>query len=553
MSEEQKGYTRRELLSIMGKSAFTLAGATGFLAGQWPSAEAGQQNGANRTGRGSLAAQAQAMERAADFANPLRLPSEEGILGVFEPAGPFAITAKPMEAEVIKGYPTTLWVYHIEEGGRSYINPVIKVRKGSNFTAVFNNLLPQRTIIHWHGLALDSKNDSHPLYEVAPGGQYLYNFDVLNRAATCFFHPHAHGATAEQVYRGLAGFFLIEDDEDDRFRAALGLELGKTDIPLLIQDRTFDQAGNMVYTLNGMSAFDGFYGNEVLVNLTQRPYLDVETRVYRFRLVNGSNARVYQIAFIKDGKAVPFYLTGNDGGLLDRPYLLEDSFLAPGERLDLCLDLRSFAPGDVLTLSSLDFSAMSTGMGGPMMGGHGLQEGISRAGAIPLMQIRVKAKVEQVIQNSPYPLSTIQAVDTNGANTRAFELSFFAMQWTVNGITYDEKSIPVAVQRGAREIWVITNTGYGHGMYHPMHLHGFSFQVLERRNSPSQVQKRALDARGLAPSDLGIKDTVLIWPGETVRIAVNFSCPFLGDQLYLFHCHILEHSDRGMMINYSVV
>ena len=155
----------------------------------------------------------------------------------------------------------------------------------------------------------------------------------------------------------------------------------------------------------------------------------------------------------------------------------------------------------------------------------------------------------------PEFLSTVPPVNTRGAAVRPVTLSAVTQagqtRWLIDGLAYEPREYPIVVQSGATEIWEIRNEE--RSMPHPMHLHGFRFRVLERRNSPGQVTAMAVDEQGRAVTDLGWKDTVLVWPGETVSIAIEFSHDFEGEQLYLFHCHILEHEDAGMMINYKVV
>ena len=163
----------------------------------------------------------------------------------------------------------------------------------------------------------------------------------------------------------------------------------------------------------------------------------------------------------------------------------------------------------------------------------------------------------------PGELSSITPIDTDHAETRRFTLSFLHMLWLINGQSFEMDRVPVTVTRGSKEVWEITNPsrtmGRGMGsmgmmsMPHPMHIHGFQFQVLRRTNSPSEVRRLATTNNGLLPTDLGFKDTVLVWPGETVRIAVDFSHNFPGRQLYLLHCHNLEHEDNGMMMNFEVI
>jgi suppressor of ftsI/bilirubin oxidase len=163
----------------------------------------------------------------------------------------------------------------------------------------------------------------------------------------------------------------------------------------------------------------------------------------------------------------------------------------------------------------------------------------------------------------PNELSSITPIDADHAETRWFTLSFLHMLWLINGQSFEMNRVPVTVTRGSKEVWAITNpsrsTGRGMGsmgmmsMPHPMHIHGFQFQVLQRVNSPDEILRLAVNTNGLLPTDMGFKDTVLVWPGETVRIAVDFSHNFPGRQLYLLHCHNLEHEDNGMMMNYEVI
>ena len=157
---------------------------------------------------------------------------------------------------------------------------------------------------------------------------------------------------------------------------------------------------------------------------------------------------------------------------------------------------------------------------------------------------------ERVVAKLPVTLSQVNVIRTETATERKIELSMGHMRFLINGRSFRMDEIAFDVKRGAVEIWRISNPVAG--MPHPMHLHGFSFQVLERLNSPTQLSASARFGKGRTVSDLGWKDTVLVWPGETVRIAIDFTHDFPGDQTYLFHCHNLEHEDGGMMINFRV-
>ena len=518
---------------------------------------------------------------AGEFRNPLLLPGSSGVLGVLDVSAPLTIAAKSAQHAILEGKPAPLLVYEVEQDGNYWLNPVLRMRSGATFRARLSNALDESTIIHWHGLKVDGRNDAHPSFAIAASAAYDYEFQVPNRAGTYWYHPHPHKLTAKQAYLGLASFFIVEDDEELALQKALDLKLGVTDIPLVIQDKTFDDHGRLVYTPSDEEQVNGYVGDTVLVNLTPRPYFNAATRLYRFRILNGSNARVYRLAFTRGGFQLVFAVIGTDGGLLERPYPVKEAFLAPGERLDVLLDLSSATAGDAVTLQSLAFDPMHAegGMAHMPMGEGGKDQkseapdphaGMAMSGtppgghasmapahgamlpdgaAIDLMRINVTSRTVYE-QRVPAALSTLARIRAVDAKPREFLLDIKDGRWRINGETFEMKKTPVTVPRGAKEIWEIHNDKTS--MPHPMHLHGVPFRVVSRSGSPQQVEPGAVNEQGLTATDLGWKDTVLLWPGETARLAVDFSHPYPGDQVYLFHCHNLEHEDQGMMINIKV-
>ena len=524
----------------------------------------------------------------AAFPNRLRVPGAEGLYGIHDVAGAFTLSAKSVMQEIVPGKPAALLAYEIESQGKRLFNPLIRMRSDGKVNAKLWNGIEETSIIHWHGLKVDSNNDGHPHYAVAGGATYDYNFPVPNRAATYWYHPHPHHLTGKQVYLGLAGLFIVEDDEELALQKALDLQLGVTDIPLVLQDRRIDAQGQLVFNPTHEDRADGFLGSQVLVNWTPKPYFEAATRVYRFRILNGSNARLYKLAFRSGEQLLDFQLIGNDGGLIERPQKIKEVFVAPAERIDLLLDLRNAGVGDAITLVSVTFDAMENEDGpatkddqpvkvtkitpqGPhaMHGGDAKKEkGAAPAAAkdkekeksdIPeigvameLMRIHVRRK-EVYARAVPATLSRIVPIAANCASPRVINLDHVKMVWRINGETYHTEKTPITVKRGATEVWNIKNAEAS--MPHPFHIHGFQFQILERRGSPQQQKKLALSNagdKGLAASDLGWKDTVLVWPGETACIAIDFTHPFNGDQVYMIHCHNLEHEDQGMMLNLKV-
>ena len=505
---------------------------------------------------------------AENFQKKLFIPVASGPFGVLDVAGPLKLRATAASFPLLPGpasqAPSPFLLYQTDHAGQAYQNPILRIESGARFTASLDNALTEATIIHWHGLHTPARMDGHPRDTIAPGARYDYDFTVRNRGGTYWYHTHAHELTAKQAYHGLASFFLVEDDDQRKLAKALDLQLGVTDLPLVIQDKQFDAQGKLVYRPNAHERMMGWLGDIVLTNLTPNAAHTVTPRTYRLRLLNGSNARIYRLAFVKgpdDGHALPFSVIGTDGGLIEKPEPVTEAFLAPGERLDVLFDAGQALAGETVFLRSLAFDPMENegaagGMGGmrsqgmsQMMAGMGSSR-LPLGAAFNVLKLTVTAG-ERVVATLPTTLSEVKPIRTDGAAERKIELSMQAMRFLINGLTFRMDEIAFDVKRGAVEVWRISNPAVG--MPHPMHIHGFSFQVLERLNSPPQWSATARFGKGRAVSDLGWKDTVLVWPGETVRIAIDFAHDFPGNQTYVFHCHNLEHEDAGMMINFRVL
>jgi suppressor of ftsI/bilirubin oxidase len=507
---------------------------------------------------------------AAGFANPLRLPGSSGLYGVL-PASEFReVHVVRSTIEVLPGRRTPILAYAVESGGKTFLNPALLARRGDEMRVRLINDIDQPTVIHWHGLSVDSRNDGNGLNVVPPGGRMDYAFALRDRASMYWYHPHAHGYIPQQAYHGLASLLFVEDDEEAALRKELDLALGDSEIPLVLQDREFDAQGRLRYAPTAAQSFGGWVGDRLLVNLTERPFIQAGRRIVRFRILNGCNARSYRLAFVQGGRRLGFFLAGTDGGLLAQPLRIDQTFISPGQRLDVLVDLREADPGRPVTLASLAFDPMHAEGGHdmghaspatPAMAGmdhsqHGTapaaassapmaMEGDARA----LMRIDVKpsAKYERRI---PTVLSSLPAATASQNPPRRMQLGHNGQgNWTINGGVFDPKVAALSVRRGARETWLIENAE--RSMPHPMHLHGFPFRVIERLGSPALVRGLA-GARGLLPQDQGVVDTVQVWPGESVRIAVDFAHPHAGDQDYVFHCHTLEHAEAGMMLRYTV-
>jgi len=493
---------------------------------------------------------------------PLFIPGNAGYLGRLAPRG----EALTFTAGATGGVPSALVAgsqgFVALQRGRRYANPTLVLQHGERVRITLVNGLAEPTIAHWHGLAVDTRNDGNGSVLVPPGGRYDYDFVVRNRAGLYWYHPHPHGRSAVQTYRGLYGLILIEDDDERAVRAALDLAPGTTEIPLMLQDR---RAG-VDYAPTPEDLTHGFLGDEMFVNGTHCPNHDVATRLYRFRILNAANARTLLLAFrTATGESIPFTLIGNDGGLLRAPVQCTQVYISTAERIDVLLDLRHAAIGDTVRIETLAFDPMhaegatSASVDHAAMG-HAMpadvpatahQHGGSWPEGAPrtLLLLRVRSRVSYD-RRVPERLSEAPRIDAANAVERPFRLGFSKGRWRINDRVFEMGVTPIEVARGTVETWLIRN--YHTSMPHAMHLHGFHFEVLARETSPDTIATLAVDAQGRLPTDLGRKDTVLVWPGESVRIAIDFTHPFPGPQTYMFHCHNMEHEDGGMMLGVAV-
>lgn len=396
----------------------------------------------------------------------------------------------------------------------AFLGPTICRRRGSGLSLQLRNQLSEELILHWHGVLAPADMDGHPRHAVGPGMTYGYSFPIMQRAGTHFYHAHTHQLTGKQVYLGLAGFFIVEDGVEQE----LDLPRGEFDVPLAIQDKRIDANRQLVYAPTMMDAMSGYLGSTILVNGTPEAYLEVRRTLYRLRLLNASNARVYRIGL---SDARPFHVIATDGGLIEQPVQATSFYLSPGERVELLVQFSAYAVGQSVTLKSLPFSGGGMGQGA----------------AIDLMRFDIVGDTA-VQPGVPGRLGPVERLDPAAAvRSRVFELDMgMMMRPTINGLAFSMSRVDEMVPQHDMEIWEFRNLS---NIMHPMHVHGVQFQVLDRNGSTN-----------LAPNDLAWKDTVLVFPNETVRVILRFDA-YRG--LFLVHCHNLEHEDGGMMLNVDVV
>jgi FtsP/CotA-like multicopper oxidase with cupredoxin domain len=481
-------------------------------------------------GRPSAAAETRS---APDVELALRAAPAEAIL---DPASRRPVGVWRYEGRLVKGRSGTL-----TDATTGALGPTIRVRPGDHVRVRFENALPESSIVHWHGLDVPEESDGHPRFAVGPGGSRTYDFVVAGRPATAWYHPHPDGRTGAQVYAGLAGLFIVSDGDDE----ARGLPVGPFDLPIVIQDRLFGPDGALAYAPNPIL---GMLGDRVLVNGVEDATLDVREGSTRLRILNGSNARIYKLAW-SDGS--PVVVIATDGGLLAAPVAKPYVMLAPGERIEIWTEFGRSPTGSRVTLESLAFDAGASGMGmggmgmGMMGGGRG-RSGPANGAALTVCRFSVRGagrKLPLPRRLDP-PAFRPAAEVVNGREPRRFEVSMAMMRWMLNGAPFEMEEVAAneRIKRGVTEDWEFANLAGMMALPHPIHIHGGQFQIVSRAGASAPTV-----ADGLV--DGGWKDTFLLLPGERVRVRVRFA---RHAGLFLYHCHNLEHEDMGMMRNFRV-
>jgi FtsP/CotA-like multicopper oxidase with cupredoxin domain len=583
----------------------------------------------------------QAMEGMAKSGMPKRAPLTAN--PSFNPDVELELLCKADSIPILDGAPTRVLRYFASllKGPEntlttlpdSYLGRIMRFQRGQKIRIHLRNALPEPTITHWHGLHVPAEMDGHPLYAIGPGETFVYEFEMRNRASFNIYHPHPHEATAKQVYFGMAGGILVNDDEED----ALGLPSGEYEIPIVIQDRAFDEQNQLVYLRSMHDRMVGFYGDRILVNGKPDYAIDVASRAYRLRILNGSTARIYKLAW-SDGTLLT--VLGVDGGLLEQPEVKPYVMLAPGERLDVWADFSGRKAGSTLELRSRPFSgvlpkmaeSMMGGMRGGRMGGGALPIGsdypiftvrVTRAtGDSPSLPARLakfdryresdtanagrpvpigisEGPMSMLLNGRPYayndvqpnermPFNTVQLMEIfhahgggsghggqsgsrgmdHGANAKDSDggMEMGGMRHGRSGMGMMGGGMQHAEAQRSNGTGDHSMAGMGGGMgmqgmgmqgmggmsmmmsmAHPIHLHGQYFQILSRATENVDAGDYASVRDGFINS--GWKDTVLVMPGERIRIIKPFQ-DFKG--LFMVHCHNLEHEDLGMMRDFSV-
>jgi spore coat protein A len=384
---------------------------------------------------------------------------------------------------------------------------------------------------------VQAQYDGWPDNAMLPGTSIVTHYHNSQRAALLWYHDHAMGQTAQNVYAGLAGLYIVRDDDE----AALALPTAEHELPLLLQDRNLEldssgaPTGELLYKLD--QANGEFYGPYTLVNGIIWPFAEVAAVPYRLRILNGSNARFYRLSLVQKGhRSAPMdvlTLIGNDGGLLPAPIPVRDSLLlAPGERVDLVADFSASAGRELLLRNDAP-APFPTG---------------NASASEFVMEFRISSGNARAALPLPTALSLVEPLETARASvTRVITLQETppgSGMMRLNGKGFHD-GVDEMPKLGDIEIWEFHNATDDS---HPMHLHLVSFQILSRahldRAEPSAQPLSITDA------ERGWKDVVCCHPGQVTRIAARFG-PYTGQ--YMYHCHILEHEDHDMMRPYVVI
>ncbi|MHA7294364.1 multicopper oxidase family protein [Arthrobacter sp. HLT1-21] len=433
----------------------------------------------------------------------------------------YAITMGAGTAEILPGVSTPIWGYNGQ-----YPGPLLRTRKGRQMVVHQTNNLLVPTSIHTHGAYVDGDSDGHPSDTIAPGATKTYTLGNNQNARTQWYHDHAEHISASNAYRGLAGFYLIDDALDD----ALPLPKGNYDVPIVVQDRRFNANGTLWYPANAtVAATDaGFEGDVLVANGKAQPFAPVAARRYRFRFLNGSNARPYLLR-LSNGQS--FQLIATEGGLLEAPVTLTELPIWPAERYEVVIDFGRVPVGTSVYLDN----------------GYG-SGSVSRILRFDVVRAETDpSSVPAVLRPAADQADATHIATTAAASvlTRGWR---FGKSWdglyTINDKIYDKNRIDALPKTGDTEIWEFDN---GWGWSHPVHMHLVNFKILDRNGQPPKAHER------------GWKDTVILNPRDKVRVLVKWPAVPIGPTpgafltRYAYHCHNLEHEDHDMMAQIRVV
>ena len=417
----------------------------------------------------------------------------------------FELTAQEGEFEIVPGTKTKTWGFN-----GPWLGPTLYMRRGEQIDMTVHNELPEATVVHWHGLHLPATADGGPALMFDPGESWSPSWTVDQAAATCWYHPHPHEKSALHAYRGLAGGIVLDDD--DSVFPGLPNDYGVDDIPVIIGDANFTEDGQL-------DEESGWVGDTPLINGITKPRFQATTRRVRLRVLNGAVLRFRYLTL-----GVPFHVVATDQGFLESPVEVDGVLLSPGERVEIVVDLE---PGKDLTLRDDKL---------PNWGGLPDKETAETFGATDVFDLlEITAPAEDAPAS---PALADKLVPFELPQATGVEREFRMKNMEINGKSMDMTRVDFAVDHKGPEIWHVTNEN--DDMLHNFHVHNARFAVQGVENG--EVEFTA-----------GWHDTIEVPPLATVTLLVDIGYYPDPTLAYMYHCHMLNHEDSGMMGQFVVV
>lgn len=401
---------------------------------------------------------------------------------------------------------------------QSYLGETLFLRDGDKVSINYTNKLNEKTTMHGHGMHVPANMDGAVHQIIQPNESWSAIYTVNQKACTNWNHPHLMGKTAEHVYKGLAALIVVEDDESDELD--LPKDYGVNDIPLIVQDRRFDDNYQLIYNPSNSDIMHGFRGDILIVNGQIEPSISVKAGLLRFRILNGSNGSMYKFSFDNN---LEFYQIAGDNSFLNKPVKLTSLLLSPSERAEIVIDLKDKKNKQVI------FKVYET---------------IDRRN-FTVLTINVNNETSKLIL--PTKLTENEEIDLDKVSEykiREFILNGSGNmgnpELTINGKTMMKDRIDEKVTLNTTEIWHIENDM---GMDHNFHIHATHFRIYKRDGKVDNVSE----------NEKGFKDCVYLPGGSTVDLIVKMIDYSDEDGKYMYHCHFLEHEDAGMMGQFVVL
>ena len=445
----------------------------------------------------------------------------------------YELVLAPSSVQYQSGAKTSTYGYN----GNGFWGPTLVMKQGSTARMQVKNSLAEDTTTHWHGMLVPGSVDGGPHQVVAAGTTWLTEaFTVKNNAATYWYHPHLHQITQKQLTLGAGGFIIVQDEAQDRLR--LPRTYGVDDIPLVLTSRRFTTTNGVA---NQFAYTTTAYGDYLLTNGVMNAEVSLPQQMVRLRILNGEIERNYNLGF-SDGRS--FYVIANDGGLLDSPVTVSRLIMAPGERYEIVVNLAADTVGSTLDLKSYNGAdaGLSFGYAGLENATGGEFGSLLNYKTFNLLHIKVIARTANAVTALPATLVS-NTFPTAASATRSRTLNITATgpgaPFTFNNVGFNMNTINQTVSIGATEVWTVNG---GNIFGHSFHIHGVQFKIVSRNGNPNAVKAY----------ESGWKDTFYVPLNETVSFVAKFDEAADTSYPYMYHCHMVNHEDLGLMGQFVV-